>query len=257
MLGQNVRSKHFESGADPNQPTRRWHCPKDKVIAGYVDGMLTETRTSEVGRHLADCGYCRALVADIVKIGREAEAPAAPDALNEKALAIVPPMTRKWRRIWAPAVALGAFAVCAMIALTLRPPPGRPVVPSRLAPAAPVVSETGPQPSAGTVPGEIVRNQAPPQLSPSIISPKADSAVTRKTLGFYWTAVPHSLYYQVRIVTSEGELVWEGQSNGTRLELPGDTALRNGKYFVLVSAFLENGHVMKSDPVRFQIAGSR
>jgi hypothetical protein len=258
MLEDNAGSKHFENGADRNQPTRRWHCPKDRVIAGYVDGTLAQARRSGVERHLADCGYCRALVADIVKVSREAEIPAVPTLLVAKALAILPPQPKPWRRIWAPATVFGAAVVCALIAATvLVRQPERLILPSWSAPTPPIVLEDGTQPSAGAPTREIVRTQAPPQLSPSIISPKADSAVTRKSLGFYWTAVPHTAYYQVRIVTAEGELVWEGQSNGTRLELPSDTALHNGKYFVLVSAVLENGHVMKSDPVRFQMAGSR
>jgi putative zinc finger protein len=257
MLEENLRSKLFDSGADRNQRTRRWHCPEDGVIAGYVDCTLTETRRSQVQRHLADCGYCRALVADIVKIRREAEVPAAPIALVDKALAVLPSTPRRWRRIWVPVTALGTAAVCTMIAATVLQPPDRLVLPSWSAPAAPIISESGPQPPARTPGREIVRNQTSPQPSPSIISPKAGSAVSGKTVDFHWKAVPHSLYYQVRIVTSEGELVWEGQSTGTHLELPNDAPLNNGKYFVLVSAFMENGRIMKSDPVGFQIASSR
>jgi Putative zinc-finger len=256
MSNENLRSKPFDTGADENQRTRRWHCPEDAVIAGYVDCALTEARRARVQRHLADCGYCRTLVADIVKSRREAEVPAAPTALVEKGLAVPTSTPWRWRTIWAPVTALGA--ACTLIAATvLLQQPERLVLPSWPAPAAPMVSESGPQPPARKPGREIVRNQTPPQPSPSIISPKEGSAVSREALGFQWKAVPQSLYYQVRIVTSEGEVVWEGQLIGTHLELPNDAPLNNGKYFVLISAFMENGHMVKSDPVMFQIASSR
>ena len=258
MSKESLQSKPLNSSADQNQWARRWHCPEDRVIAAYVDCTLTEARRSRVQRHLPDCGYCRSLVADIVKIRRETEVPAAPTALVERALAVLPSAPGQWRRIWAPVAALGTAAVCTMIAATvfLRQPE-RLALPSLSAPTAPIVSESGPQPPAEATGREIVRDQTSPQLSPSIVSPKPGSVVSRNTVGFRWKTIPHSLYYQVRIETSEGEVVWEGQSTDTYLEVPSDAPLNNGKYFVLVSAFMENGHIMKSDPVKFQIAGSR
>lgn len=258
MSKENLQSKPFDNSADQNQWARRWNCPEDTVIAAYLDCTLTETGRSRVQRHLADCGYCRTLVADIVKIHRQAEVPGAPTALVERALAVLPSAPGRWHRIWVPVSALGTAAVCTMIAATvfLRQPE-RLALPSLSAPSAPIVSESEPQPPTEATGREIVRNQTSPQLSPSIVSPKPGSVVSRNTVDFRWKTVPHSLYYQVRIVTSEGEVVWESQSTDTYLEVPSDAPLNKGKYFVLVSAFMENGHIMKSDPVKFQIVSSR
>src|SRR5579863_9652823 len=174
MSKENLPLAPIDRGAYQNHWTRRWHCPEDKVIAAYVDGALTEARRSRVQGHLANCVYCRSLVANIVKIRREADVPAAPTALVNRALAGLPVSPGRWRKIWVPVTALGTAAVCTVIAATvfLRKPEVL-ILPSRPAPAATVASESGPQPSAGAPGREIVRSQASPQVSPSIISPKA------------------------------------------------------------------------------------
>jgi len=257
MQEDNLRSKFIDGSADSSKRRRRWRCPDDREIAGYVDSTLTDARRSRMQRHLADCKDCRALVADVVIIRREADAPVAPTALLQRALDVVPQEPRRWSGIWAPVTALGTVGVCAMIAVMVLRHPERMVVPSGPAPAAHIESESGPKPPTLAPEREIVRNQASSQPSPSIISPKEGSAILRESLSFQWESVPHSLYYRVRIVTSEGEVVWEGESSATHLEPPKDAPIRNGKYFVLISAFMENGRIVKTDPVSFQIASSR
>jgi len=42
---------------------------------------------------------------------------------------------------------------------------------------------------------------------------------------FSWTAVPESLYYEVRIVSDAGDLLWRERVEGTEWRLPGDLAL--------------------------------
>jgi hypothetical protein len=216
MSKENLPLTRIDRGADQNQWTRRWHCPEDRVIAAYVDGALMGARRSRVQGHLADCSYCRSLVADLVKIRREAEVPAAPTALIDRALADLPASPRRWPRIWAPVSVLGAAAVCALIALTVLRQPERPVLPSRSAPSAPIVSDSEPQSPAGPPGHEIVRSQTSPQPSLSIISPKPGGEVSRETAEVRWKAVPRSLYYQVRILTSEGEVSMVRSSNCLR-----------------------------------------
>jgi hypothetical protein len=74
---------------------------------------------------------------------------------------------------------------------------------------------------------------------------------------FRWKTVPHSRYYEIHVVTSEGDLVWEGQSEASVLRPPADLRLNDGSYFVWITAYLESGREAKSAPVKFSLASSR
>ena len=92
---------------------------------------------------------------------------------------------------------------------------------------------------------------------PSVIFPKPDSVVTHGQLEFKWKPVPRSRYYELHVVTPEGEPVWEAQSEAPFLKVPSDVTLRDGSYFVRISAYLDDGRVQKSAVTRFQVAASR
>jgi hypothetical protein len=62
--------------------------PNEVVINDYVDNALPAAERAEVERHLAECGACRALVADLREIARAATA-----------LGPLEPPTRVWPRI--------------------------------------------------------------------------------------------------------------------------------------------------------------
>jgi hypothetical protein len=102
---------------------------------------------------------------------------------------------------------------------------------------------------------EILRK---PQLSealPLMLSPRRDSAVGREQLEFSWTPVSRSRYYEISVVTSDGDLLWEGQTEKSVLHLPSEVVLKRGSYFVWVTAYLADGRVAKSSPVRFVVKG--
>jgi hypothetical protein len=92
---------------------------------------------------------------------------------------------------------------------------------------------------------------------PTLVSPKQDSVVALEQLVFKWKSVPRSRYYEIHVVTSEGDPVWEGQSDRAVLKFPGDLILKDGPYFVWISAYLDDGRVQKSAPVRFLVTASR
>ena len=94
-------------------------------------------------------------------------------------------------------------------------------------------------------------------LTRGIVSPQPGSIVPRERLKFEWKAVPNSRYYQVHVATSEGDPVWEGQSEGSTLRPPYDIAFNNGPYFVWITAYLEDGREAKSAPIKFSLALSR
>jgi len=69
-----------------------------------------------------------------------------------------------------------------------------------------------------------------------------------------WRGVRDALVYEVRLVTSEGSLVWEGQTEATEATLPADVRLEPGrKYYVWVRAYLSEGRTLKSDAFGFSV----
>jgi hypothetical protein len=257
MAEPNLLARIWSRGTGQKQPKRRWNCPSDGVLAAYLDGALDDAARVRLQEHLAGCLHCRELIADIVKLQREADLPAVPVALVSKARALVLPSRKRWVWNWATVATAGTLA-CAVIAMSILRHPQGLNIPESPAPAAPVMPESKPSTPAGTTPGpEIVRTLKSPEHLPTVLFPQPDKVIPRKRLEFRWNEVPDSLYYQVRVLTSEGDLAWEADSTVTQIRLPNDQALNGGKYFVLVSAVMKNGRTKKSDPVRFQVADSR
>jgi len=150
--------------------------------------------------------------------------------------------------------AAGSLA-CIMLAATLLHTDQNLKIPPSPAPAAPEISKSAPQ--HVQEPNEVYRGSASPQLGPIVTSPVADSVLAPNRLEFRWKPVPNAVYYQVRIVTSEGELVWQSDTTASLFKIQDRFALQSGKYFVLVSAVMENGRTKKFDPLRFRVAGAQ
>jgi hypothetical protein len=69
-----------------------------------------------------------------------------------------------------------------------------------------------------------------------------------------WRGVPGALGYEIRLVTSEGSLVWEGQTEATEATLPPEVRLEPGRrYYVWVRAHLSEGRTLRSDAFGFSV----
>ena len=234
---------------------RGWNCPRDEAITAYLDGVADGQVKMRIESHLADCEYCRSLVADVVRLQRLDAAPL-PLGLTQRAFALAAGKQRWTRWILLPTAAMAGTALVVIATLMLRSPQHL-VVPSPSSPAAPVIAKSEPAPTVGQTSPDIVRKLAPTGLLPTLISPKQDNVVTLEQLEFKWKPVPHSRYYEVHVVTFEGEPVWEGQSDRAVLKFPVDLILKDGSYFVWILAHLEDGRVQKSAAVRFLVTSSR
>jgi hypothetical protein len=231
---------------------RRWSCPGDLTIAAYADGALGDCRKAWIGRHLASCQRCRHLVAETVKAQRDTELLGPPEELRWKALELVGRRPASPRWVWVPAGALAAVAVLVVAIVVLRKPEQL-IMPSLPSSAAPMIAKSEPAGAARTPVSDIERKPTSAELLPSVIVPHADSIVRRERLEFGWKPVPHSRYYEIRIVTSDGDLVWSGQTEKSKLRPPTDVAVQGGSYFVWITAYLEDGRVAKSPPVKFGV----
>lgn len=247
-----MAEEDFESETDRTMLSRRWNCPGDPMIAAYTDGSLGQLKKSWVEFHLAGCPRCRLFVAEVIKSQRETDLPLPPLELKWKALSVAERKPAPQRWVWAPAGVLAAIALLAVFSVMLRKPEPL-IVASPLAPSAPLIAKAEPTATHNTSVRGIERKLASVELLPSVILPQADSVIRRERLEFGWKPMPHSRYYEVRIVTSDGDLVWEGQTEKSDLQPPSDVAMRDGSYFVWITAYLADGRVAKSSPVKFTV----
>ena len=89
---------------------------------------------------------------------------------------------------------------------------------------------------------------------PTLISPRNGATVQRSKLQFRWESLADAEFYEIRVVTAEGDPVFETKTEDSHLELGRDIQLKTGaKYFVSVRAYLRQGKTVKSSIVSFRI----
>lgn len=203
-------------GAVERQPD----CADDYRLASYVDSCLSERDHGRFEQHLADCAWC---IERVGIIGRAREA--------ETTAAVLKSVRTRWRT--AP-----RWAVAAMVVLAIG-----------------IVSQlNSPYQATQTSQVRETRNINPGALGPSFLSPREGMTIIPDAGVFNWTAVPDSLYYQVRIVSDEGDLVWQERVNDTQWLLPTDLSLTPGaEYFIRVNAYLAEAKTLNSDYLLFRI----
>jgi hypothetical protein len=94
----------------------------------------------------------------------------------------------------------------------------------------------------------------PPAALPDLVFPREGSIIESEKLEFRWHKVERSLFYEIRLVTADGSLVWERRVEAPRARLPADMRLTAGqKHFVWVRAYLPEGKTLKSSTVGFTV----
>lgn len=224
----------------------------------FVDSQLDPGARQRLEVHLADCDFCLGQVAALEQLEELGAAIEVPTGWRARAEAAAKPATGMalgpaWR--WA-AVAASA---CVVLAVTLwwRKPQGPPVLP--LGPSSPsATSRSAPPPSATepSPPVRAARNRRIPAVQPEILFPGDRSVTGLSAIRFRWKAVPPALFYEIRLVTAQGDMVWEGRAEGTEAMLPARIQLSPGKiYFAWVVAYLPEGKTVKSATVEFSAQG--
>lgn len=231
----------------------QWVCPNEQRLAEFADGVLPDRLRSPLEFHLSHCQRCRVLLSDVIKAKRESD-PVFPSlAVIQKAEAICQrtPTVWQWMR-----VPLAAFATATIILVAiffvLRKPQElahslTPTVSSP--PAANVGHGTAP---AETLP-DVERKPLVHENSPIVLFPRSRSVIRERTLTIRWRPISGSPLYRVTLTTSNGDLVWEGQSEAASLEIPANVDLKDGAYFVWIAADTTDGRTLKSIPVRFEL----
>lgn len=237
-----------------DEPKRGWNCLHEGVLAAYVDQTIEHQERARAERHLSTCAYCRNLLADVVKLQRVGDLPAVPPGLIARVRSLGSAQRKPWT--WGLPLAAAGSLACLLLAVSLLETKQSLDLPSWPAPPGPEIFKSPPQPPVVAEPREVIRGSGSAWQLPTVTYPAPDSVVAPERLEIRWSAVPHARYYQVRLLTSAGELVWQSDATANLVRTPDRLALTNGKYFVLVSAVMDNGRMRKSDPQSFQVASA-
>jgi hypothetical protein len=265
-------------------------CPGETDISAYLEHRLSSKDEARVESHLADCDGCLEQVTLLMRQPAAAASPVAPQVVS-RARNLVADSPVAWR---APVLRWGAIAATAagimlVVSLQLRAPgvmpvppvpatdspasaPNLPAPPATDSPASapnlPAPSATLPAPPAATPLAPIpqqpaaisppaVRNSHPKPLQLELEFPVENATLSPKQLEFRWLGVAAATYYEVHIVTEDGNVVWLGKVEGTVVRLSDGVPLETGrKYFVWVRAYLSGGGTVKSAAVSFRVGGS-
>jgi predicted anti-sigma-YlaC factor YlaD len=250
MADEDLTPQLAGNGTKAKVPRRGWFCAGDSTIAAYVDGALGEGK-NRFESHLAKCEHCRSAVADAVRDQRETDLAAPPFEVARKAMRLVSSRPSGARWIWAPVGAAAVVAVVVAGVLLLKPASMH--VPSPPVSSAPLIAKTNPTVVPGFPPRETVRQSRVPELLPSILVPQVGDLVSRKQLTFSWKPLANARSYEVQVVTSAGDVVWQGETDQSSLQVPEDASLKEHTYFVWVTADFGEGRMTRSAPVAFRV----
>ena len=239
---------------------------RDEVFEEYARGTLGDETRDAFETHYFACDACFQKVRTSLALRAELA------ALPEAEPAPGPAPRRSWWLMVAPVAATAVVVIAA--ALWFRNPalPASPAIvadaPPATAPAAapamptPADASAGHSaappaaPAAGSRAREAVRNTPPAASALMLLSPSDNQMLPLERLDLSWRHVPGVVYYDLQIVTEEGNVVWSGRADGTSTRLPAGHGLQAGqKYFVWVRAHLSGGGTVKSPAVPFRVSG--
>ncbi len=198
-----------------------------KLLGSYELGLLSDEERRQFENHLLECETCFQSLyqgAPITNLIREEKlAPSQSVELqNEKEKAPIRFFSRKW-----------AFAAASVLTVMII--------------AFIIVWLQGPG-------KETERLRGHDEVSILVLSPVGEVTTLHE---LRWKPVAGVDSYDVKIYTEDGDLVWEGSSEDTKISLPdsiNETLIRGRTYFWQVEAVTEKGESLKSQMVRFQIS---
>jgi hypothetical protein len=257
---------------------RGWRCPDETQLSAYVAQSLGGSARTSIEAHVADCDFCLSQVAFLTQSAdwsNSVEVPANLLSGARNLLAHKPVRIINWGWRWAATAAAVACFVVLFVVVALRqgrqesvPRPSDSLVaqqtsPERipfpeLTPASPARSESSQSlqtPKANRTQARTVRSNTGAELLPKLITPRDGAVLRRADLEFRWEPVSEAIFYEVRVMSADGDLVFEQQTENTRLK-PDSTALLvpGTKYFVVARAHLRQGRAAKSSVVSFRLA---
>lgn len=223
---------------------RTEHCLEPAELAAFLDG---DSGNRAFNAHLADCPFCLQQLARICRSQDDEAATSVPpelllqaEALGPKPSDTGPPDNKPVRhRPW-----FGRMPVAAAMAATV------------VLAVGVLLFNFDTVTSPGAKPAEFptTRYADTGAMNPRLLAPTAGSLIVPAEQVFHWTEVPGSLFYDVRLVDPEGELLLRERVEATRWLIPESLALHaGGEYYVRVDAYLDDERFLSSEHVVFSV----
>ena len=219
-------------------------CPQETEYAGLIDGTLPDEDRVRLADHLAHCQKCLDLVTCLVRVQDRPqdqvpqELLAAALKLGSDSQAMRLPARFQWHT--ALAAAAGVILVVGVV-FTQYPQLTDVFLRSDL--SQPADSQSDP-----------VRVNGRGQDRLSILFPAQGAAIDSSRPEFRWSGVDQSLYYEFQVLSDNGDILWEGRTEETQLQLPPEFKLdHNTSYFVWVRVYLPDGKTIKSKAVAVRV----
>lgn len=228
-----------------NAAVRTPDCPDNHELAASVDGQLSDEILNQLALHLADCDFCTAQLG-LLKRLHESD----PECqVTEFVLARAGRMGAKHTRPiihYAPRWASAAVIVLAVLLVFRWNSPNLE--------DSEATDSASPDITSQVFEPRQSRNLNPDILKPWVLAPATGSTIDPGSLVFQWTGIPGSLYYDVRVVTDEGDLIWQARVEDTEIGLPEHLQLKpDTDYFFRVDAYLASAKSISSHHVLFSI----
>ncbi len=236
--------RRFFRDTAPDRLERTWRCPDERNLAAFFDGTLAGRERERMEAHLARCVCCREQSALLARLSDAPLPESVPGDWLTRARGLVQAQrkgdTRRYWR-WAAVAAATACILFVAVVVTRRP-------------VRRDVSTTPP----GTPSASDMRGIAAPSFSPRLTSPTPGAVLDGRDLEFRWTPVPRAVQYRVSVLTADGDIVWQQDSECSSAKLPADVRLTPGRrYFVWIRATLRDGNSARSQAVPFSVVGER
>ena len=261
-----------------DQTSRRgWWCPDEIKLAAYVDHQLDGAARESITAHLANCDFCVSQVSFLSRAADWANPDDVPADVLRRARDLVSRQsgrTTTWGWRWVAASAAAACVVLLVVFIAFRSrtqpavnAPSEPLIAQQHQPdIIPVVPQTSPamprmSPAPSGTKPRLTEPAAPEirsggqDLSPAVLFPLEGSKLRRSDLDFRWQPQADAVFYDVMVVTADGDLVREIKTEDTHLRIADDIQLvPGGKYFVKIRAHLREGKTVKYKIVSFRIS---
>jgi hypothetical protein len=231
-------------------------CPTEQQLVEYVEQQAIGSERHLVERHLAHCDLCLRQVGFLVRGIQEPTKPVPEEAI-QKARALgtgrprKPPFPWDWTT-----VTVGGLAAVLVIFMgwTLPRAPHTISPDAAVGRQAPAISRSSPAIPDATAQRDATRGEQV-ALDAPILSPRSGEKVTANDLQFRWRPIKRASFYELQVLSENGDVVWETRCNSTSTKLPAQVHLLPGEtYYVRLKVHINGGTIEASKPVRF-VAG--
>ena len=265
-------------GVQKQTGERGRRCPDEIQLAAYVAKRLDNSASAAIESHIADCDFCLSQLAFLTQPVDVENLDQVPSSLLARARGL---LTKKpkhainwgWRLVAPSAAAACIVLLVVVVVVQLRKretvsPGGGPFVAQQneplpitspqvaLKPAGPISASPTPLPKTKSMQTTAVRSKTSEEIIPRLLAPREGAAIRREDLEVRWQQLSDAMFYEVRIMSATGDVVYEQQTENTSMK-PGPAALLvpGTKYFIVVSAHLRQGKTEKSAVVSFRLTG--